>query len=77
MRIKVNDVKYEFVEEKLSITQILGKLNFTFPIIIVKHNDAVIQNTDFDSYFIKDNDELIVMHIFAGGWDYYNKIILK
>ena len=67
MKIKVNNMNYEFNENTLSITQILKKLNYTFPIIIVKHHDLVIKNEDFDKYYIEDKDEITILHIFAGG----------
>ena len=67
MRIKVNDVNHEFKEKSLSIRQILEKLNFTFPIIIVKHKETIVKESEFESYFIEDNDEITITHIFAGG----------
>jgi len=67
MKIIVNKTRHEFKEEKLSITKILEKLNYTFPIIVVKHNDIVVQRPDFDSYFVTDGDDITIMHIFAGG----------
>ena len=67
MIIKVNDITYNFTEEKLSITEILKKMNYTFPIIVVKHNDKVVDSEQYDTYYVHDNDELIIMHIFAGG----------
>jgi len=67
MQIKVNDIPYTFDENELSIAEILDKLRYTFPIIIVKHNDKVINSENFDNYLIYDNDEIIILHIFAGG----------
>ena len=67
MKIKINERNYEFSNETLSITEILNLLNYTFPIIVVKHKENIIHNHDFDNYVIKDGDEISIMHIFAGG----------
>ncbi|MCL2062858.1 MAG: hypothetical protein FWG98_00600 [Candidatus Cloacimonetes bacterium] len=67
MNLKINNINHEFNVDKISISEILKILNYTFPIIIVKHGENIIQQSDFDSYYVCDKAEITIMHIFAGG----------
>ena len=55
------------IEESLSISQILEKMNYTYPIIVVEFMSRIIDKHEFESIFLKDGDEINIMHIFAGG----------
>ncbi len=67
MKLKVNGNIKQFEEEKLSINQLIGKLNYTFPKIIVKVNDKMIAKKDFDSTEVTDKDTVLLIHMISGG----------
>ena len=67
MRVKVNGRIEEFIEESLSITEILEKMKYTSPGIIVKYSGKIIREEDFNEVYLRDSDEILVIHIFAGG----------
>jgi len=67
MQIKVNGNIQDFDEDRLSITQLLQKMSYTSPCIIVKFKGETIKREDFEQVFLIDQDEILVIHIFAGG----------
>ena len=67
MQIKVNNLFYDMIEESVSISQILDKMNYTYPIIVVEFMSRIIDKQEFDSIFLRDGDEISIMHVFAGG----------
>ncbi|MCK9328416.1 MAG: sulfur carrier protein ThiS [Candidatus Cloacimonetes bacterium] len=67
MKLKVNGNIKHFDEEKLSISELLNKLNYTFPKIIVKINNDIISKKDYDITIIKDNDIVLLIHMISGG----------
>lgn len=64
--IKVNGREMEW-EEGMTVDTLLKKCKFTFPLIIVKVNDALVPREDYSSYVIRDNDEVKVIHLTSGG----------
>jgi thiamine biosynthesis protein ThiS len=67
MKLKINNNQHSFSEEKLSIKEILNKLNYTFPDIIIKFKSKIINEKDFEETFLTDNDEILIIHTMAGG----------
>ncbi len=66
--IKVNGYDFPW-EEGLTITRLLEKKGYTFHVnlIVVKINNAVISEEEFDTTLINDGDEVQALHIFGGG----------
>ena len=67
MKIKVNNIEHKIPEESLSISELLVKMSFTYPIIVVKFMSKIIDESEFEHIYLKDGDEISVMHVFAGG----------
>jgi len=64
--IKVNNKEYSW-EEGLTVAELLKKMNYTYPRIVVKINGKVIPNEEFASAPIHDGDDVKAIHLLAGG----------
>ena len=65
--IRVNqrtDVEWE---EGMTVSDLLERLNFTFPHIIVKVNDELVRREAYDTRAIPDGADVRVIHLIAGG----------
>jgi thiamine biosynthesis protein ThiS len=67
MQITLNNKIEVFPNETLTIKEILELKKFTYPKLIVKLNDVIIENQDFESTFVKEGDNLMILHLLAGG----------
>jgi sulfur carrier protein len=64
--IKVNGLDFPWAED-LSVNKLLKEKNYTFPSIVVKINDQVIDPEDFEITFIANGDDVKVIHLITGG----------
>lgn len=64
--IKVNNRDFAW-EEGLTIKQLLEKKAYTFPKIIVKLNNVLVPDDEYESTVIHDEDDVKVIHLLAGG----------
>ncbi len=64
--IKVNNRDFEW-EEGLTIKGLLQKKSYTFPKIIVKLNNVLVLDDEYESTVIHDRDDVKVIHLLAGG----------
>lgn len=64
--IKVNNRDSEW-EEGLTIRRLLEKKVFTYPRLIVKINNVLVPDEEYDSTIIRDGDDVKVIHLLAGG----------
>ncbi|MBB6217189.1 sulfur carrier protein [Anaerosolibacter carboniphilus] len=64
--IKVNSKDFQW-EEKLTVSRLLQKKNYTYPKIIVKVNGKLVHKEEYDEKVIKDGDDVQVIHLLAGG----------
>ena len=67
MKITLNNNPESFVEDKLSINEILERKNFTFRMLIIKLNGVVVKKSDYPVTMVQDGDDLIVLHLISGG----------
>jgi thiamine biosynthesis protein ThiS len=67
MKIILNNREESFTSDKLTIAEIMNLKKFTFSKIIVKLNDIFIEKEDYDKTFVKENDNLVILHLLAGG----------
>lgn len=63
----LNDRKYEFYMEKNTIQDIMDKMNYIYPALVVKVNNQLIDRKDFDEFVVQENDDLKIYHLIAGG----------
>jgi len=67
MKIILNDREEIFDGEQLTIDELLQVKKFTFKMLIVKINGRLIKKSDFDTDLVEDGDNVMVLHLVAGG----------
>ena len=66
MSIKVNGRNYDWVENE-TIKELLRRVRYTFPLVVVKIDDKLIPREDFSKVTVPDNSEISVIHMISGG----------
>ena len=66
MSIEVNGRKVDWVENE-TIKQLLKRVKYTFPLVVVKINNEVIPRKDFSNVVVPDNSKIDVIHMISGG----------
>ena len=64
--IEVNSRKVEWVENE-TIAQLLKRMKYTFPLVVVKINTKVVPRKDFSKTIIPDVSKVAVIHMISGG----------
>jgi len=64
--IEVNSRKVDWVENE-TIKQLLKRVKYTFPLVVVKINKEVIPRKDFSHVIVPDNSIIDVIHMISGG----------
>ena len=64
--IKVNTEDYPW-HPGMTVKSLLDERLFTFRHIIVRVNGDYVPEEDYDGFAIKDEDDVIVLHLIAGG----------
>jgi sulfur carrier protein len=67
MNIILNNNNESFAAEKLSITELLAIKKFTFKMLIIKINGQLVKQENYSNTFIKDGDDVMVLHLISGG----------
>ena len=67
MRIILNNNPESFIEDTLSVDEVLAKKNFTFKMLVIKLNGALVKKEDYGNTIVKDGDDLNVLHLISGG----------
>lgn len=66
MSLTVNNKTVEYVKDE-TVKDLLKRLKFTFPLVIVKINKKHIPRDAFDRTDIPDNAEIQIIHMISGG----------
>ena len=64
--IEVNGRKIDWVENE-TIKQLLRRMRYTFPLVIVKIDQKFIPRKDFLDVVVPDNSRVDVIHMISGG----------
>lgn len=64
--IKVNTREHPWHED-LTVQRLLDEKTYTFKQLVVKVNDVFIPEEKYQSFLIKDGDNVMVIHLMAGG----------
>ena len=64
--IHVNGKELQW-EEGMTVTEMLKRKTYTYHKIVVKINDVVIPNEQFETTIIHDGDDVKAIHLLAGG----------
>ncbi len=66
MSIEVNGREIEWVENE-TIKQLLRRMRYTFPLVVVKINQKVVLRKDFSDTIVPDKSLIDVIHMISGG----------
>lgn len=66
MSIFVNNKEIEWVKNE-TVTDLLQRMRYTFPLVVVKINGRVIPKKKFSETHINDNVKIEVIHMISGG----------
>ncbi len=66
MGIEVNTKQVEWVEGE-TITKLLERMNYTFPLVVVKIDGRVVPTADYETEIVPDNSKIEVIHLISGG----------
>lgn len=67
MKIILNNTETEFNENELTIRDILNLKKYTFKMLVIKINGTLIKKENYDSYIVKNNDKVDIIHLISGG----------
>ena len=66
MSIEVNGRKTNWIENE-SVKQLLNRIKYTFPLVVVKINDKLVLRENFEKTIIPDKSKIDVIHMISGG----------
>lgn len=66
MSIEVNGKNVDWVQNE-TVEGLLKRMRYTFPLVVVKINDKVIQKQDFSKVLVPNNSNIAVIHMISGG----------
>jgi thiamine biosynthesis protein ThiS len=68
MEILLNNRKESFSgRSEMTVRELLQEKKFTFKFLVVRRNDQVVREDDYDGTLISDGDKVVVLHLMAGG----------
>lgn len=67
MEILLNNNKERFDSDHLSISDLLQLKKYTFKMLIIKINGQLVKQENYKDTFVKDGDEVMVLHLISGG----------
>ncbi len=66
MSIEVNGKNVDWVKNE-TVEKLLKRMNYTFPLVVVKINEKVVPKQDFSKTIIPDKSKIAVIHMISGG----------
>ena len=66
MSITVNGRTVDWLENE-TVTRLLKRMKYTFPLIIVKIDKKIIPRKDHNNYIIPNRSVVDVIHMISGG----------
>ncbi len=67
MNIILNNNPESFEKNEMSIAEILKVKNFIFKMLVIKVNDKVVRKDEYDNTFVKEGDNVVILHLVSGG----------
>jgi len=64
--IEVNGRKVDWVKNE-TIKDLLKRMKYTFPLVVVKINNKVVPRKDFSDVVVPDKSKVAVVHMISGG----------
>ena len=66
MSIEVNGKVIDWVENE-TVKDLLRRMRYTFPLVVVKINENVVPRKDFSEVKIPNKSKVAVIHMISGG----------
>lgn len=67
MKINLNNNDTELNFKEITVKELLAVQKFTFKMLIIKINGALVKKEDYETTIIKDGDKVDVIHLISGG----------
>ncbi|MFA5971748.1 MAG: sulfur carrier protein ThiS [Lentimicrobiaceae bacterium] len=67
MKIILNNKEESFAGDQFTINELLQVKNFTFKMLVIKVNGLIVKKGEFDSTWVHDGDDVMVLHLISGG----------
>lgn len=67
MNIILNNREESFENNLMTIDDLLKEKNFTFKMLVIKINGKLIKKEFYKTALIKENDDVMVLHLVSGG----------
>ncbi|MEI6682650.1 MAG: sulfur carrier protein ThiS [Bacteroidota bacterium] len=67
MNIRLNNNDEEISTGTLTVNELLKYKNFTFKMLVIKINGALVKKTDYDTTLVCEGDDVHVLHLISGG----------
>jgi len=67
MKIILNNREEIINTEKITLSDLIKMKNFTFRLLVTKVNGKLVKRDERDTVFIKDGDNVAVLHMISGG----------
>ncbi len=67
MKIILNNAAVQFAAEQLTVTQLLDEMRYSFPMIVIKVNGALVKKEHYDAVTITEGDKVEALHLISGG----------
>jgi thiamine biosynthesis protein ThiS len=64
--IEVNGRQVDWVKDE-TITQLLKRMRYIFPLVVVKINEKVIPKKEFSETIVPDKSKIAIIHMISGG----------
>jgi len=64
--IEVNGNTVDFIEGE-TVKDLLKRMKYTFPLVVVKINDKVVPRSNFSETIIPDDSKVAAIHMISGG----------
>lgn len=66
MSIEINGKQVDWIENE-TVKQLLKRMKYTFPLVVVKINDKLVPRSSYPKTIIPDEAKIAVIHMISGG----------
>lgn len=67
MKIILNNTAEEFLQETLTINGLLNLKKYSFKMLVVRINGALVKKEEYETAVVRDGDDVIILHLVSGG----------
>ncbi len=67
MNILLNNREEKFVQQTMSVSEMLVQKKFSFKMRIIKINGKLIAKENYDTTFIHEGDDVQMLYLMSGG----------